>query len=193
MRRFGVVTVSLALAAVGAVGLTGCGVGRAPAQDPVDAAVATSADAQALTALGFNPADLRPVRAMDPPADPSAEPADNEGLDARPGDRPRKRHQARGFLRKNTLHGEIVVQTEDGTRTIAVQRGTVTEIDDDSMTVKSTDGFTLTWTFGDELRVIERRRTVQPDDVEVGTEVGVAGAKDGDTATARLIIIPRGK
>lgn len=189
MRRFGVVTASLVLAAVGAAGLTGCGVGRAPAQDAVDAAVALSADAQALTALGFSPVDMRPGGAMDP----SAEPAADESPDARPGDRPRKRHQARGFLRRNTLHGEIVVQTDDGTRTIAVQRGTVTEIDDDSMTVKSTDGFTLTWTFGDELRVIERRKTVQPDDVEVGTEVGVAGAKDGDAATARLIVIPRGK
>jgi hypothetical protein len=27
----------------------------------------------------------------------------------------------------------------------------------------------------------------------VGTEVGVAGAKDGDTGTARLIVIPRAK
>jgi hypothetical protein len=81
------------------------------------------------------------------------------------------------------------VQTDDGTRTIAVQRGTVTAIDDDSMTVESTDGFTLTWSFGEKLRVIERRKAVQPDDVDVGTEVGVAGAKDGDTATARLIVM----
>jgi hypothetical protein len=193
MRRFGVATASLVLAAVGTVGLSGCGVGRAPAQDAADAAVATSADMHALTALGFNPVDMQSTGAMDPPADPSAEPAGAASPDARPGDRLRKRHQARGFLRKNTLHGEIVVQSDDGVRTIAVQRGTVTEIDDDSMTVKSTDGFTLTWTFGDELRVIERRKTVQPDDVEVGTEVGVAGAKDGDTGTARLIVIPRAK
>jgi hypothetical protein len=99
----------------------------------------------------------------------------------------------RAYLRKNTLHGEIVVQTKEGTRTIAVQRGTVTALDDDSMTVKSTDGFTMTWTFGENLRVIERRTTVQPEDVEVGAEVGVAGAKDGDRATARLVVIPRAR
>jgi hypothetical protein len=191
MRRFGVVTASLVLAAVGAVGLTGCGVGRAPAQEAVDAAVATDAEAQALMALGFNPVDTQPAGAMDPRADPSARTDDKANPDARPGDR--KRHQVRGFLRRNTLHGEIVVQTDDGTRTIVVQRGTVTDIDGDSMTVRSTDGFTLTWTFGDQLRVVERRKTVQPDDVKMGTEVGVAGAKDGDTGTARLIVVPRGK
>ena len=61
------------------------------------------------------------------------------------------------------LHGEAVVKTKDGgTKTVAVQRGEVTAIDGDSVTVKSTDGFTLTWTFGDELRVVERRTTVRP-------------------------------
>jgi hypothetical protein len=194
MRRFGVVAAGAVLAAVGAVGLAGCGVGRAPAQDAAVAADAPGAEAQALTALGFNPDDMQPVAAMDPsagPADPSARPGDRSNPDARQGDR--KRHRMRGFLTQRTLHGEIVVQTDDGTRTIVVQRGTVTDIDDDSMTVKSTDGFTLTWTFGDGLRVIERRKTVQPDDVKAGTEVGVAGAKAGDTTTARLVVIPRGR
>jgi hypothetical protein len=185
MKRFAVAAASGLLAAAVAVALAGCGVGQAAAPDPVEAA-AVGDEAQALTALGYDPVDLRIAGAMDP-ADPSAEPDDNAKTDARPGHR--KPHHIRGFLRKNTLHGEIVVQTDDGTRTIAVQRGTVTAIDDDSMTVESTDGFTLTWSFGEKLRVIERRKAVQPDDVDVGTEVGVAGAKDGDTATARLIVM----
>jgi hypothetical protein len=188
MRRFGVVTAGLLLAAVGAVGLTGCGMGRAGAQDAANPAVATGAEVQALTALGFDPVDMQLVGAL-APATPSAEPDDKPSREARPGDR--KRHHARGFLRHNTLHGEIVVQTDGGVQTIIVQRGTVTAVDGDSLTVTSTDGFTLTWSFVDQLRVIERRKTVQPDDVEVGTEVGVAGAKEGAGATARLIVIPR--
>jgi hypothetical protein len=197
MRRFGVVTASLMIA-LGSIGLTGCNMARAPARDTAGAAVATGAEEQALVAFGFEPLDLLTVGAIDP-AQPSGEPDDEASPGATPGDRAkrdagdRKRHPARGFLRKNLLHGEIVVQTDDGTRTIAVQRGTVTEIDDDSMTVKSTDGFTLTWTFGERLRVVERRTTVQPDDIKAGTEVGVAGAKDGGAATARLIVIPRAK
>ena len=56
--------------------------------------------------------------------------------------------------------------------------------------MKSTDGFSLTWSYGDKLRVVERRATVQADDLAVGDEVGVAGTKDGDAASARLIVIP---
>lgn len=98
------------------------------------------------------------------------------------------------LLRRNTLHGEAVVKTKDGgTQTVAVQRGEVTAIDGDSMTVKSTDGFTVTWTFGDDLRVVEHRATVRVSDVKVGTTLGVAGAKDGDKGAARLILIPRAK
>ena len=98
------------------------------------------------------------------------------------------------LLRKNTLHGEAVVKTKDGgTQTVAVQRGEVTAIDGNSMTVKSTDGFTMTWTFGEDLRVVERRATVQPSEVKVGATLGVAGAKDGDKGVARLILIPRTK
>jgi hypothetical protein len=85
----------------------------------------------------------------------------------------------------------VVVRTKDGNRTVVVQRGTVTAITDTSVTVKSTDGFTLTWTYGDKLRVVEHRATVQPKDVAVGAAVGIAGAKDGDKAVARLIVIPK--
>jgi hypothetical protein len=59
------------------------------------------------------------------------------------------------------------------------------------MTVKSTDGFTMTWRFGEDLRVVERRSAVQASEVKVGTTLGVAGTKDGDAGVARLIVIPR--
>ncbi|HEX7744408.1 MAG TPA: hypothetical protein VF462_03985 [Micromonosporaceae bacterium] len=191
MRRFGVVTASFVLAAVGALGLTGCGLARGSAQDATGPTAAVEAEGQALTALGFHPVDMQPLGLQDPRTAPSATPGPAE--QAKPGEQPRRRHPLRSLLRKNTLHGEIVVQTDAGIRTIAVQRGTVTAIDAGSMTVKSTDGFTMTWTFDADLRVIERRTTVQPADVEVGTEVGVAGAKDADRATARLIVIPRAR
>ena len=91
---------------------------------------------------------------------------------------------------RNVEHGEVVVQTKQGDKTIDVQRGTVTAIDDTSVTVKSADGFTQTWVFGKPLRVIEHRTTIQANAVKVGTEIGVAGAKNGSTVTANLIVIP---
>ncbi|MBM0228820.1 MULTISPECIES: hypothetical protein [Micromonospora] len=199
MARQGIVTGVTALLAAAALGLAGCGPARL-AQDSaketaVEVAAAMGADGQALAALGFDAADLDvdPVAA---PASSSAEPepSTSAGPKDKRGDRGqewRKRHRARVLLRKNTLHGEVVVQTRDGgTKTVAVQRGQVTGIDAKSMTVKSTDGFTMTWTFGDDLRVVERRTTIQSTDVKVGTTVGVAGAKDGDGGVARLVVVP---
>ncbi|MCW3816488.1 hypothetical protein ONA91_18760 [Micromonospora sp. DR5-3] len=198
MARQGIVTGVTALLAAAALGLTGCGPAQvaegAAKETAVEVAAVMGADGQALAALGFDAADLDvdPVAAPAPSASASAgEQAGSQDKRRERGEEWRKRHRARVLLRKNTLHGEVVVQTKDGgTRTVAVQRGQVTAIDGQQMTVRSTDGFTMTWTFGDKLRVVERRTTVQPSDIKVGTTIGVAGAKDGDNGVARLIVVP---
>jgi hypothetical protein len=96
---------------------------------------------------------------------------------------------ARKLLRKNTLHGEMTVQGKDGVRTIVVQRGTVTAVDAKTLSVKSSDGFTLTWTLGDKLNVVQDKEKVEAGAVKVGAAVGVAGAKDGNVTIARLVAI----
>jgi hypothetical protein len=184
-RRIGVA----AVIGLAAFGLAACGSGGTSASGEsgttaVEVAADLSTEGQALAALGFPAADLEPAgyQAADPSPSPSAGKGDRQGR--------HKRHLNRVLLRKNTLHGEVVVQTKDGTKTLAVQRGTVTAINDTTITVKSTDGYTQTWKFGDPIRVFERRNTVQPKDIAVGTQVGVAGTKDGDTSTAKLIVVP---
>ncbi|MEV0805535.1 hypothetical protein [Micromonospora sp. NPDC050200] len=191
---FAIATTSL-LAAV-ALGVAGCGpaqvVEGTAQQAAVDVAAAMGVEGQALAAMGFDPAELEPVAAPAPAVSGSAEPeAGPKGKRGERAEEWRKRRQARVLLRRNTLHGEAVVQTKDGgTKTVVVQRGEVTAIDGDSVTVKSTDGFTLTWSLGDQLRVIERRTTIRSNDIKVGTKIGIAGAKDGDKAVARLIVVP---
>ncbi|MGC4885812.1 hypothetical protein [Micromonospora sp. DT227] len=206
MARQRIVTGATALLTAAALGLAGCGAAQTGAdaarETAVEVAAAMGADGQALAALGVDPADLDvdPVAAPAPSASgtPAAQggsgtPGEQAGPD-RKGDRAqdwRKRHRARVLLRKNRLHGEVVVQTkENGTKTVAVQRGAVTAVDAKSMTVKSTDGFTMTWTFGEKLRVVERRATIQANEIKVGTTVGVAGAKEGDKGVARLVVVP---
>jgi hypothetical protein len=88
------------------------------------------------------------------------------------------------------LHGETVVQTKNGTLTIAVQRGQVTAVSATAITVKSTDGFTETWTVGDKFVVVHAKAKVSIGDIKQGAEIGIAGAKDGQNATARLAILP---
>ncbi|MFI2708523.1 hypothetical protein ACH495_00115 [Micromonospora sp. NPDC018662] len=206
MARQRIVTGATALLTAAALGLAGCGAAQTGAdaarETAVEVAAAMGTDGQALAALGVDPADLDvdPVAAPAPSASGSpTEQADSgtpeeQAGPERKGDRAQeggKRHRARVLLRKNRLHGEVVVQTkENGTKTVAVQRGQVTAIDAKSMTVKSADGFTMTWTFGEKLRVVERRATIRANEIKVGTTVGVAGAKDGEKGVARLVVVP---
>lgn len=169
------------IAAVAVVGLAGCGAGvRDQAGAPP---VALTAEEEALVDLGFDASEVRPGAA------PSASAGDERGK------RHGKGHHRHGprHLGKRVLHGELVVSTDDGPKTILVQRGTVTAVDGDSMTVKSDDGFTLTWTFDDKLRVLERRQTVNGDALEVGEKVGVVGGKTDAGGAARLIVIGQAK
>lgn len=179
-------TVALGLAAL--LGLTACG----PADVPgVATELVASVEAEALAAMGVEPADLVPAETtLAVTASPSPEKGE-------PGEERlrnwRKRHALRVALRRGTLHGEAVVETKQGPVTVLVQRGTVTAIDADSITVKSTDGFTLTWKYADRLRVVEKRATIQPTELKPGATVALAGPKQGDTPTARLIVIPLAK
>ncbi|MGE5827912.1 MAG: hypothetical protein ACM30G_06040 [Micromonosporaceae bacterium] len=172
------------LALLGGLTLAGCarGGGVGTAGDYSD----LSLEGQALQAIGFSPNDMVPVASF---ADATPQPSVS-GKPERPFP-PGVRHKRLRFaFGQRMLHGEAVVQTDQGPRTVVVQRGTVTEITSTSVTVKSADGFTLTWTFGDPIHVVEHRTSVQPSAVAVGAQVGIAGTKDGNTPIARLIVIP---
>ncbi|MEV4417348.1 hypothetical protein [Catellatospora sp. NPDC049609] len=179
-------TVALGLATL--LGLTACG----PADVPAAATeLVASVEAEALAAMGVEPADLVPAEAaLAVTASPSPKADDPAGERLRNW---RKRHALRVALRRGTLHGEAVVETKQGQVTVLVQRGTVTAVDADSITVKSADGFTLTWAYAEKLRVVEKRATIQPTELKAGATVALAGPKQGDQPTARLIVIPLAK
>jgi hypothetical protein len=87
------------------------------------------------------------------------------------------------------LHGEMVVETEDGTyETVATQRGTIDEITDDSVTVTSEDGYTRTYVIDSTQLETDRGPTADPADLAVGDEVMVMAKVDGSTATVRHIL-----
>ncbi|MFI1994336.1 hypothetical protein [Actinoplanes sp. NPDC020271] len=97
----------------------------------------------------------------------------------------------RKLLRRNALHGEVTVQAKDGTKTVVVQRGTITAVDDKSVTVKSTDGFQLTWSYGDPLRIVQQRKAADRTVLKAGAEVGIGGVQDGSATAARLIVVKK--
>jgi hypothetical protein len=168
-RRIRVALTLSTLGLAGLLGLTACGV--TPHQTAA-AAADLSDEAYALQTVGLDTATAAAPS-------PSASAA------------PQKEHRRaiRRYLRKNTLHGEVTVQGKDGVRTIVVQRGTVTAVTSTSVSVKSTDGFAATWTFGDKLKLVQDKKAVPPSALKAGETIGVAGTKDGSTDTARLAII----
>jgi len=178
--RIGTTVATVAIGVLGVLGMAAC--------DPSTATTTSmTPDASALTALGFSDSDVT-TAADGTLADVTAT------TPASPGTHPNARRLRRLLIRRglgrHIEHGVLTVETKNGDQTIAVQRGVVTAINDTSVTVKSADGFTMTWTFGNPIRVIERRTTVQPKDVTVGETIGVAGLQTGSTDTARLIVIP---
>ena len=113
-------------------------------------------DAQALQSIGFTTDELGSAGlATGPPRRPRPAPKAAAG-------QPLRHRLVRFGFGKNALHGEAVVQTDEGTKTVVVQRGAVTAVAATSVTVKSTDGFTLTWTFGDPIHVVKDRAEAAP-------------------------------
>ena len=164
---------------IGLIGLAGCSA-LADRSGAVQVPADTSPEAVALAAMGFDTgaAGLEPAAAPGP-----------SSLAAAP-DHAGKHHRLRVELRKNVLHGETVVQTKDGVQTIEVQRGAVTAVTATTVTVKSTDGFTETWTFGQKFTVVHDKAKVATTDIKQGVQIGIAGTKSGAGSTARLAVLP---
>jgi hypothetical protein len=174
----------------GLVGLAGCGrladrAGTADTTGTIEVSADTSAEGVALASMGFDTGEA----SLEPANGPAATPSPGASADhaRRLGG---VRRALRVKLRKNVLHGETVVQTKDGTKTVVVQRGQVTAVTATSVTVKSTDGFTQTWTFGDKFTVVHDRTKVQLGDIKQGAQIAMAGAKSAGTSTARLAVLP---
>ncbi|MFC0625605.1 hypothetical protein [Kribbella deserti] len=109
-------------------------------------------------------------------ASPSA-PADEKP--ARPGFG--GRHGMLGMGRP--LHGEFVVPKQGGGyQTIATQQGEVTAVSTESITVKSEDGYSRTYTLTEDTLVNAARDGIA--DVKNGNKVVVSAIVDGDKATA---------
>ena len=164
------------IALVGLIALTGlAGCARLhPSTGTTDSSDLTW-DGQALQSLGFDTSDLTATATSGSTATTA----------------PRARHPRLRFAFQHALHGEATVQTDEGLKTVVVQRGMVTAVDSSSVTVKSADAYTLTWTLGPNSVVVVNRARSQISAVQVGTAVGVAGSRDGDTVTVRRLVVPK--
>jgi len=124
-------------------------------------------------------------------AAPSGAPSRGPGAPGRPGRMPDFRGKAPGFGgfggpgfgAGGALHGEYTTgKPGGGYQTIDVQQGQVTAVSNGSITVKSDDGFTKSYTVTASTLVDAQRDGIGS--VKVGDKVSVQATVSGGTATA---------
>jgi len=92
----------------------------------------------------------------------------------------------RGGLRR-VEHGEFTVHTKTGDKVVDVQRGVVTAVNASSVTVKSTDGVSTTYTIDPTTKVHKDKKTAAVSQIATNDRVRVHAIKAGSTLTAQRI------
>ncbi|MGK5555784.1 DUF5666 domain-containing protein [Actinomadura kijaniata] len=109
-------------------------------------------------------------------ADPTPSPT-------RSAERPHGDRPGRGMF--GALHGEFTVKDKDGKYVLRdVQRGQVTAASATSLTVKSEDGTSWTWTVNGDTRVARNEKITS---LKAGDTVRVVGTRSGETRTAAFV------
>ncbi|MEV0290586.1 MULTISPECIES: hypothetical protein [unclassified Kribbella] len=118
-----------------------------------------------------------------PTPSPSASPSTTPDKPNEPGKGGLHRGQ---FGLGGALHGEFVVKKDDGSyQTVATQRGEVTAVSKESITVKSEDGYSRTYTLTEDTLVNAARDGI--DDVKTGNKVSVLAVVADGKATATSV------
>ena len=119
----------------------------------------------------------------DAPAHTSKTAAAAKGSDAAKKDKAKTHH---GRHHRLGTHGERTVKGKDGKTVVHEwQVGAVTAVSGDTVTVKSSDGFTMTWTASSSTKLHTGKAG---SDVKVGDKVLVEGVKSGSVNEAHVVI-----
>lgn len=87
------------------------------------------------------------------------------------------------------VHGEATVRDRDGNfRVVTFQSGEITAVNGTTLTVKSADGASWTWTLAGDVKVRKNRDEAAVKDLAQGDDVRVAGERSGDTRTAKRVL-----
>ena len=97
-----------------------------------------------------------------------------------------------GQVGAETLHGQMTVKKPDGTiQTVFVQRGTVTDVSDTKVTVKSDDGFTQSYTLNSSTRFVSQSQpkgaAIKSGDVAKGDTIMVRAVQSGSDYVAQQV------
>ncbi|XRQ09720.1 DUF5666 domain-containing protein [Actinomadura welshii] len=86
------------------------------------------------------------------------------------------------------VHGEATVRDGDnGFRLVTFQNGEITAVSGATLTVKSDDDVSWTWTTDDDTEIRENRDDAELEDLSAGDEVRITGERSGETRTATFV------
>lgn len=95
-------------------------------------------------------------------------------------------NSARRPLLSRVEHGEVTLNGKQH-RTVDLQRGTVQAVNATSVTVRSADGFTSSYTINGNTKVRKNKQPSSIDQLAVNDRVTVRAVKNGPTVTADRI------
>ena len=100
------------------------------------------------------------------------------------------RHRIFAFFLLRGVDGQFTIQTKQGTKTLAYQRGVIQSVDaGKSLVVKASDGTTWTWDLVAATVVRDKQGRVSQSTLTTGTPVWVGGPVAAGAKDARLIIL----
>jgi len=100
------------------------------------------------------------------------------------------RHRVFAFFLLRGVDGQFTIQTKQGTKTLAYQRGVIQSADaGKSLVVKASDGTTWTWDLVAVTVVRDKQGKVAQSNLTTGTPVWVGGPVVGGAKDARLIVL----
>jgi hypothetical protein len=102
----------------------------------------------------------------------------------------RARRRIFAFFLLRGVDGQFTVQTRNGTKTLAFERGVIQSVSTGkSITVKASDGTTWTWDLVSTTVVRDRQGKVSESELTAGTPVWAGGPVVQGTKDARLIVV----
>jgi hypothetical protein len=102
----------------------------------------------------------------------------------------RARRRIFAFFLLRGVDGQFTVQTRNGTKTLAFERGVIQSVSaGKSITVRASDGTTWTWDLVSTTVVRDRQGKVSQSELTAGTQVWTGGAVVQGTKDARLVVV----
>lgn len=96
-----------------------------------------------------------------------------------------------GRFGRRALHGQVTVQTNNGTRTYVFARGKVSALSGSSIAITSSDNATTTFAINASTQYGTRRIQQSRSDVKVGVQAAVLGQRSGASTAATWIAVVR--